>query len=142
MPVTRVSMIGQGAAGGSSRDDRGAAAVERDYSQHEAEPAAQSELLTLVLRIVHRGEASFLFRQAGLKPNAADAGSITLIQRSGSAKNLNIHLHCLMLHGVYRHTEDQPIFDAAAAPTGDELPGLHDKIIARWSDMQRPCVDH
>ena len=43
-------------------------------------------------------------QQAGLKRFAADTGAVTLIQRFGSAANLNIHLHCLVLDGVYRGT--------------------------------------
>ena len=35
------------------------------------------------------------------KPGQADSGAVTLIQRFGSAANLNIHLYCLMLDGVY-----------------------------------------
>jgi hypothetical protein len=48
---------------------------------------------------------------------------------------LNIHLHCLVLDGVYRRTEGEPIFDEARAPTGDELEGLLDKIVARLMKM-------
>ena len=40
-----------------------------------------------------------LLGQAGLKPDEADSGAVTLIQRFGSAANLNIHLHCLVLDG-------------------------------------------
>ena len=32
----------------------------------------------------------------------ADTGAVTLIQRFGSAANLNIHVHCLLLDGVSR----------------------------------------
>jgi hypothetical protein len=64
--------------------------------------AAQPELLTAVLRIVHRVIARFLLKQAGLSRATADTGAVTLIQRFGSAANLNIHLHCLVLDGVYR----------------------------------------
>jgi hypothetical protein len=49
--------------------------------------------------------------------------------------SLNIHLHCLVLDGVYRHTEGEPVFQEASAPTGDELQGLLDKIIARLMKM-------
>jgi hypothetical protein len=38
-----------------------------------------------------------LIKQAGLKPTQADTGAVTLIQHFGSAANLNIHLHCLVL---------------------------------------------
>jgi len=88
-----------------------------------------------VLRIVHRVIASFLLSQAGLKRTGANAVSVTLIQRFGSSANLNIHLHCLVLDGVYRRTEGQPIFDAARAPTSDELASLLDRIIARLMKM-------
>jgi hypothetical protein len=49
--------------------------------------------------------------------------------------SLNIHLHCLVLDGVYRHTEDELVFQEARAPAGDELEGLLDKIIARLMKM-------
>ena len=93
--------------------------------------AAHPELLTPVLRIIHRVIASFLLKQAGLRRATADSGAVTLIQRFGSAANLNIHLHCLVLDGVYRRTGGEPVFQQARAPTGDELANLLDKIIAR-----------
>ncbi len=40
----------------------------------------------------------------------------TLIQRFGSAANLNIHLHCLVLDGVYRGAADEAQFQEARAP--------------------------
>ncbi len=52
--------------------------------------AAHPELLAPVLRIVNRVIARFLLEQAGLKRCAADDGVATLIQRFGSAANLNI----------------------------------------------------
>ena len=97
--------------------------------------AAHPELLTPVLRVIHRVIARFLFKQAGLKRCAADTGAVTLIQRFGSAANLNIHLHCLVLDGVCRRTESEPVFQGARAPTRAELEGLLDKIIARLLKM-------
>jgi len=38
-----------------------------------------------------------------------------LCQRFGSAANLNIHLHCLVLDGVYRTTEGLPVFHTVHA---------------------------
>jgi len=39
-----------------------------------------------------------------------DFEPVTLIQRFGLAANLNIHLHCLVLDGVYRcDTEGEPV---------------------------------
>jgi hypothetical protein len=75
--------------------------------------AARPELLTPVLRLIHRVIAGFLLKQAGLKRATADTGAVTLIQRFGSAANLNIHLHCQVLDGVYRRTEGEAEFQEA-----------------------------
>ena len=72
--------------------------------------AAQPRLVTPVLQVVHRVITRFLLDQAGLKTDEADSGAVTLIQRFGSAANLNIHLHCLVLDGVYRRTKGNPVF--------------------------------
>ena len=48
---------------------------------------------------------------------------------------MNIHLHCLVLDGVYRRTGGEPVFQQARAPSRDELAGLLDKIIARLLAM-------
>jgi hypothetical protein len=88
-----------------------------------------------VLRIVHRVIARFLLTQAELRRCAADTGAVTLIQRFGSAANLNIPLHCLVLVGVCRRTEGEPAFQAVRAPTRVELEGLLDKIIVRLMKM-------
>ena len=52
--------------------------------------AAHPALLTPVLQIIHRVIARFLIKQAGLKGGEAHTGAVTLIQRFGSAANLNI----------------------------------------------------
>ena len=51
----------------------------------------------------------------------ADTGVVTLIQRFGSAANLNIHPHCLVLDGVYLNRDGAAVFHEAAAPSTDEL---------------------
>ena len=77
--------------------------------------AAHPELLTPVPRIIHCVIAGFLRKQAGLKRATADTGAVTLIQRFGSAANLNIHLHCLVLDGVYQRNGGEADFQAARA---------------------------
>ncbi|MBM5817559.1 MAG: IS91 family transposase [Cyanobacteria bacterium K_Offshore_surface_m2_239] len=45
--------------------------------------------------------------------------------------NHDLNLQCLVLDWVYRRTEGQPVFDEAPAPTGAELVGLLEQIVAR-----------
>ena len=93
--------------------------------------AAQPQLVTPVLQVVHRVITRHLLGQAGLKADEADSGAVTLIQRFGSAANLNIHLHCLVLDGAYRRTDGEPVFVEVPAPSDEALQALLQKIIAR-----------
>ena len=52
--------------------------------------AAHPQLLSPVLQVINRAISSFLIKQAGLKRPQAATGAVTLIQRFGSAANLNI----------------------------------------------------
>ena len=61
---------------------------------------------------------------------------MTLIQRFGSAANLNIHLHCLVLDGVYRCGADgSPAFIEADAPTDNGLHALLQTATTRLMKM-------
>jgi hypothetical protein len=98
--------------------------------------AAQPELVTPVLQVVHRVITSFLLKQTGVKADEADSGAVTLIQRFGSAANLNIHLHCLVLDGVYRSgTDGAPEFVEVPAPTDEALQAVLHKIITRMMKL-------
>ena len=101
--------------------------------------AAQPKLVTPVLQVVHRVITRHLLGQAGLKAEEADSGAVTLIQRFGSAANLNIHLHCLVLDGVYRcDTEGEPVFVEVPAPTDEALQAMLHKIITRLTQAAHP----
>ncbi len=95
--------------------------------------AVHPERITPVLRILHRAIHTHLIKQTNIKREAAASGAITLIQRFGSAANLNIHLHALVLDGVYQSAVEDgaPRFTEAAAPTQAQLQTLLDKIITR-----------
>ncbi len=87
--------------------------------------AARPELVTPVLQVVLRVVTRHLLDAAGLNADEGQGGAVTLIQRFGSAANLNIHLHWLVLDGVYRRGDDgSPAFIEAASPTDDELHAL------------------
>ena len=63
--------------------------------------ASKPDAIGPVLGIVHRVIAGWLADQAGVERARAQCGAVTLIQRFGSALNLNIHFHMLWLDGVY-----------------------------------------
>ena len=78
----------------------------------------------------------YLLGQAGLKSEEADRGAVTLIQRFGSAANLNIHLHCLVLDGVYKRGIDAaPKFVEVPEPTDEALQAVLHKIITRTTNL-------
>ena len=80
------------------------------------------ELLRQALAIVYCCIATHQIKKAGLTHKTAKTGGITLTQRFGSALNLNVHFHMLLLDGVYttnRHGKLQ--FQYVSAPLSDEL---------------------
>jgi len=84
--------------------------------------AAYPELMSKVLGIVTRAISTHLARQAGFTKRAAPTGAVTLIQRFGSALNLNIHFHMLFLDGVYaQDTSGRYYFRRTGPPTAEQL---------------------
>ena len=57
--------------------------------------ASQPAVIGKVLAIVYRTIATHLTHKAGFTKPMAKTGAVTLIQRFGSALNLNIHFHML-----------------------------------------------
>jgi hypothetical protein len=62
--------------------------------------ASQPQVMGKVLGIVYRAIDTNLIHQAGLTRSTVKTGAVTLIQHFGSALNLNIHFHMLLLDGV------------------------------------------
>jgi len=59
--------------------------------------AAPPELVTPVMQVVKPVLTCHLLDSAQLDADEGQGGAVTLIQRFGSAANLDIHLHCLVL---------------------------------------------
>ena len=99
-------------------------------------------ILGQILGIVYRAIATHLIKKAGYyTKTTADTGAVTLIQRFGSALNLNIHFHMLFLDGVYLDGDaGSPLrFRWVKAPTNEELTPLAHTIahrIARFLQRQ------
>ena len=94
--------------------------------------ATRPEVVTQVLGIVHRAISGHLTRKAGLTRASGVTGAVTLIQRFGSALNLNVHFHMLVLDGVYRREGEGKLrFVPLPAPSTEELQGLVQRIAER-----------
>ena len=84
--------------------------------------ARHPEMMGQVLSIVYRTLSTHLIKKAGYTQSTAQTGSVTLIQRFGSALNLNVHFHMLFLDGVYVEDDyGQQRFHRVKTPTHDEL---------------------
>jgi hypothetical protein len=69
------------------------------------------------------------FERANMQP-----GSVTFIQRSGSAINLNLHFHCVFLEGVYLDRTEAgltPHFVTGKPPTDADIAAVITKISHR-----------
>jgi hypothetical protein len=72
--------------------------------------------------------------QGGAERHKAHPGSVTFIQRFGSALQLNVHYHVLFLEGVFLDRADQgrpPRFLAGAPPTDADVAEVVQKISRR-----------
>ena len=87
--------------------------------------ASRPQLMGRVLGIVYRAISAHLTKKAGFARKAAQTGAVTLIQRFGSALNLNVHFHMLFLDGVYSESKyGKTRFHRTNAPDQQELTEL------------------
>ena len=94
--------------------------------------ASRAEVRGGVLRIVYRCIATHLIKKAGFSRKTTGTGAVTLIQRFGSALNLNVHFQMLFLDGVYVERPDGSLrFRWVRAQTSTELAGLTQTLARR-----------
>jgi hypothetical protein len=97
--------------------------------------ASKPDAIGPVLAIVQRVIGGWLADQAGVERASAQCGAVTLIQRFGSALNLNVHCHMLWLDGVYDRSAEtaprEPRLHPARAPSPPELAALAGTIAHR-----------
>jgi hypothetical protein len=92
------------------------------------EPKTHGQCLAVVTRAIETD----LIKRAGLtSASGAQSGVVTLIQRFGSALNLNIHLHMIVLDGVYSNSAGKLNFHRVIAPSQKQLETLLNRIIQR-----------
>ena len=94
--------------------------------------ASRPDVLSKTLGVITRAIETDLIHRAGLtRQSGARSGIITLVQRFGSALNLNVHLHMIVLDGAYSFDGDTPRFHDVGAPTTAAMQTLLDRIIRR-----------
>lgn len=102
--------------------------------------AAYPHLMGKALSIIYRVISTYLIKQAGQTKRTAKTSAATLIQRFGSALNLNIHFHMLFLDGVYIENEHGRLdFRQIPKPDPQELNHLVHTIshrVARFLERQ------
>ena len=84
-----------------------------------------------------RAIGTHLVKKAGFTHVTAKRGAVALIQRFGSALNLNIHFHILFLDGVYEVDSEGEIgkFHTIETPLSDEMQRLLHRIIERIAKL-------
>ncbi len=94
--------------------------------------ASRPEVLSRTLGVPTRAIETDLIHRAGFtRKSRARSGIITLLQRFGSALNLNIHLHMIVLDGVYTFDDEATRFHSVKAPISTNMQSLLDRIIRR-----------
>ena len=92
--------------------------------------AARPDWLSRILGVVTRALSSGVVRRTCLRRgDGAETGTITSIQRHGSALNLNVHFHLLVPDGAYTFEKDKAHFHRAPPPSSIELHRVLDTLI-------------
>jgi len=99
--------------------------------------ASSQDLTATVHTIIRTTIGQYYVNQAatrGLERQKLQPGSVTFIQRFGSAINLNVHYHVVFLEGVYLDRTDQgrtPRFLPGEPPTDTDIADVVQKISRR-----------
>ena len=81
--------------------------------------------------MLNRAISTFLIKQAGLKMHRGANRRRHAHTTFWVRRDLNIHLHCLFLDGVYCTTDEGPVFQPVKAPSVEQLQTLLNQIIKR-----------
>lgn len=95
--------------------------------------AANSKLQTKILEIVIRAISGYYKKKlkAKYKLKKLSVGSVTLVQRFGSALNLNVHFHILFVDGGYKIEGEEKVFYKLPKPSDDDIKDMVKKISHR-----------
>jgi hypothetical protein len=91
--------------------------------------ANNAQELSDVFGVIVRVISGYLIKKSGFTQKTGKTGAVTLIQRFGSALNLNIHFHMLFLDGSYGLDEEGDLlgFTKVSSPSSKEM-----RVAAAW----------
>ena len=95
------------------------------------EPKLQSKIHGIVCRVINGFYKRKLSERYSLNKSEIELGGVTLIQRSGSRINLNIHFHMLYVDGCYVMKNEKPVFYKAPEPSDSDIETLIKEISHR-----------
>src|SRR5215475_6336497 len=99
--------------------------------------AGSQDLTATVQTIIRRTIGQYYVNEAvqrGLERATVHPGSVTFLQRFGSALNVNLHFHCVFIEGVYLDRTDagrKPRFLAGEPPSNTAVAEVVQKISRR-----------
>ncbi len=98
--------------------------------------ALSAEVLAVFIRVVFDWRRATAAQQG---VGDGQCGAVTVIQRSGSALNLNVHLHSLVLDGVFTRPTPRaaPVFHALPPPTDEEIAKILEEVHDRVTSLLR-----
>jgi len=94
-----------------------------------ANPKLQTKILEIVIRAINGYYKKKLKKKYKIKQ--VQVGSVTLVQRFGSALNLNVHFHILYVDGGYEIKGEEKVFYKLASPSDDDIKDMVKKISDR-----------
>ncbi|MBC8073236.1 MAG: transposase, partial [Deltaproteobacteria bacterium] len=98
------------------------------------ELARSAALLGAMIRTFAREVERFQLRNTSAQRGDGRArfGAVTVEQRFGGPLNLHVHLHVLVLDGVYERRADGAIrWVASAVPTAEQLAAMTERVAVR-----------
>src|SRR5215475_7768190 len=105
--------------------------------------ASSQDLTATVHTIIRTTIGQYYVNQAvtrGAERHKVQAGSVTFIQRFGSALNVNLHFHCVFMEGVYLDRTEaglKPRFVQAEPPSDADIATVLQKLSHRVIRMLR-----
>jgi hypothetical protein len=103
------------------------------------QPKLVTQVLQMFLRVIFAWQRRCA-RHRGFRDGCP--GAVTVVQRFGSAINLNVHMHVLVPDGVFVERGEAAEFVALKAPTDTEVEAIARKVARRVLALVERCEEN